>query len=400
MRVILSAKIGSFMNQTVFAQIMELIPRHEFNKCVRRYRGNYRTRHFSCWDQFLSMSFAQFSYRESLRDIEACLNAQPNKLYHMGIKGNVSISNLSRANEKRDWRIYADFAQVLISQARTLYEANSEFTLDIAGTVYALDSTTIDLCLSLFTWAKFRKYKGAIKLHTLLDLRGSIPSFVEITTGLVHDINILDVLMPEPGSYYIMDRGYLDFDRLYHLNEGKAFFVIRAKKNLKFKRLYSSPVDKRTGLRCDQLIKLTGTASGQRYPEKLRRVKYYDADHDRYLVFLSNQFELSALMIAELYRNRWKIELFFKWIKQHLKIKAFWGTSANAVKTQVWIAISAYVLVAIVKKRLNIELTLYTILQIISVSLFEKVPINQLLTGMENINQEGCAPNQLNLWDF
>ena len=388
------------MNQTVFAQIMELIQRHEFNKCVRRYRGNYRTRHFSCWDQFLSMSFAQFSYRESLRDIEACLNAQPNKLYHMGIKGNVSISNLSRANENRDWRIYADFAQVLISQARALYEVDSEFTLDIADTVYALDSTTIDLCLSLFTWAKFRKNKGAIKLHTLLDLRGSIPSFIEITTGLVHDVNILDILMPEPGSYYIMDRGYLDFERLYHLNEEKAFFVIRAKKNMKFRRLYSNPVDKKTGLRCDQCVKLTGIESSQRYPEKLRRVKYYDAEHDRHLVFLSNQFDISALMIAELYRNRWKIELFFKWIKQHLKIKAFLGTSANAVKTQVWIAISVYVLVAIVRKRLNIDLTLYTILQIISVSLFEKVPIYQLLTGTENNNPEEWSPNQLKLWDF
>lgn len=388
------------MSQTVFTQIMDFLPRYEFNKCVSRYRGNYRTRHFKCWDQYLSMIFAQLSYRESLRDIEACLNAQPNKLYHMGIKGRVSISNLSRANENRDWRIYADFAQVLISEARSLYTDDSEFTLDLANTVYALDSTTIDLCLSLFSWAKFRKYKGAVKLHTLLDLRGSIPAFIEITNGLVHDVNILDVLVPEPGSYYIMDRGYLDYHRLYRLHEEKAFFVIRAKKNLKFRRLYSQRVDKQIGLRCDQTIKLTGINSKYEYPEKLRRVKYYDRINGHYLVFLSNQFEVSGETIADLYRNRWKVELFFKWIKQHLKIKAFFGTSANAVKTQVWIAISAYVLIAIIKKRLKIRLTLYTILQILSVSLFEKVPINQLLTGAESKQFEAFSPNQLKLWDF
>lgn len=397
---ILSTKIGSLMNQTVFTQIMDFLPRYEFNKSVSRYRGNYRTRHFKCWDQYLSMTFAQLSYRESLRDIEACLNAQPNKLYHMGIKGRVSISNLSRANENRDWRIYADFAQVLISEARALYADDSEFTLDLKNTVYALDSTTIDLCLSLFPWARFRKYKGAVKLHTLLDLRGSIPSFIEITDGLVHDVNVLDVLIPEPGSYYIMDRGYLDYHRLYRLHEEKAFFVIRAKNNLKFRRLYSRPVDKQTGLRCDQAIKLTGTNSSQDYPDKLRRVKYYDRVNGHYLVFLSNQFDVSAQMIAELYRNRWKIELFFKWIKQHLKIKAFFGTSANAVKTQVWIAISAYILVAIIKKRLRIRLTLYTNLQILSVSLFEKVSIYQLLTEADFNHLEDTSPNQLKLWDF
>jgi len=308
------------------------------------------------------------------------LNTQPNKLYHMGIRGNISISNLSRANEKRDWRIYADYAQVLISKARFLYHDDSDFLSDLNDTIYALDSTTIDLCLSLFPWAKFRKHKAAIKLHTLLDLQGSILSFIEVTTGLIHDVNILDILIPEPGSYYIMDRGYLDFERLYRLHQDKAFFVIRAKKNLAFRRLYSNPVDKTTGLRCDQIVKLTGYKSSHFYSDKLRRVKYYDEKNDRYLVFLSNNFNLSALTIAELYRNRWKIELFFKWIKQHLKIKAFLGTSPNAVKTQIWIAISVYVLVAIIKKSLKIELSLYTILQIFSVPLFEKVPIYQLLT--------------------
>lgn len=388
------------MSKTVFTQIMESIVKYEFDKCVRRYNGNYRTRNFRCWDQFLCMSFAQLSYRESLRDIEACLNAQPNKLYHMGIKGNVSISNLSRANENRDWRIYADFAQVLISKARILYHDDSDFLLDLNDTIYALDSTTIDLCLSLFPWAKFRKHKAAIKLHTLLDLRGSIPSFIEITTGLIHDVNILDVLVPEPGSYYIMDRGYLDYERLYRLNQDKAFFIIRAKKNMKFRRLYSSKVDKTTGLRCDQIVKLTGYKSSQFYPDKLRRVKYYDSKNGRHLVFLSNNFDISALTIADLYRNRWKIELFFKWIKQHLKIKSFFGTSPNAVKTQVWIAISVYVLVAIIRKTLKIEMSLYIILQIFSVSLFEKVPINQLLTETKSQKSKGYSSNQLNLWEL
>ena len=388
------------MSKTVFSQVMEFFPKYEFDKCIRRYHGNYRTRHFKCWDQFLCMSFAQLSYRESLRDIEACLNAQPNKLYHMGIKGNVSISNLSRANENRDWRIYADFAQVLISKARVLYHDDSDFLLDLDNTIYALDSTTIDLCLSLFPWAKFRKHKAAVKLHTLLDLRGSIPSFIEITTGLMHDVNILDVLIPEPGSYYIMDRAYLDYERLYRLNQDKAFFVIRAKRNLKFRRLYSRKVDKTTGLRCDQLVKLTGYQSSRFYPDKLRRVKYYDSENDRYLVFLSNNFDVSALTVSDLYRNRWKIELFFKWIKQHLKIKSFFGTSPNAVKTQIWIAISVYVLVAIIRKTLKIEMSLYIILQIFSVSLFEKVPVYQLLTETGPQYSEGCSSNQLNLWDF
>jgi hypothetical protein len=346
------------------------------------------------------MCFAQLSYRESLRDIEACLNAQPNKLYHMGIKGNVTISNLSRANENRDWRIYAEFAQLLISKARVIYNDDQDFTIELDNIIYALDSTTIDLCLSLFPWAEFRKNKGAIKLHTLLDLRGSIPTFIEITNGLVHDVNILDTLIPEPGSYYIMDRGYLDFARLFKLKQNFAFFIVRAKKNLKFRRLYSKKIDKTSGLRCDQIIKLTGYKSSKYYPDKLRRVKYYDSETNKYLTFLTNNFEISALIVANLYHSRWKIELFFKWIKQHLRIKAFFGTSPNAVKTQIWIAISIYVLVAIIKKTLKIEKNLYTILQILSVSLFEKVPIYQLLTNSESQNSDIDNCNQLYLFNF
>ncbi len=386
--------------KTVFSQIMEFIPKYEFDKLVSKYRGNYRVRTFSCWDQLLSMSFAQLSYRESLRDIEACLNAQPQKLYHMGIRGTLAKTNLARANENRDWRIYAELAQVLISKARVLYQDDPDFVLSLDNTIYALDSTTIDLCLSLFPWAKFRKYKAAVKLHTLLDLRGSIPSFIEITTGLIHDVNILDILIPEPGSYYIMDRGYLDFERLYRLHQDKAFFVIRAKKNFQFRRLYSRAVDKTTGLRCDQTVKLTGYKSSQYYPEKLRRVKYYDAENNRYLVFLTNDFDILALIVADLYRNRWKIELFFKWIKQHLKIKTFFGTSPNAVKTQIWIAISVYVMVAIIKKTLKSEISLYTILQIFSVSLFEKVPIYLLLMESKSRNLNRCLSNQLKLFEI
>jgi len=386
--------------KTVFSQIMEFIPKYEFDKLVSKYRGNYRVRTFSCWDQLLSMSFAQLSYRESLRDIEACLNAQPQKLYHMGIRGTLAKTNLARANENRDWRIYAELAQVLISKARVLYQDDPDFVISLDNTIYALDSTTIDLCLSLFPWAKFRKHKAAIKLHTLLDLRGSIPSFIEITTGLIHDVNILDILIPEPGSYYIMNRGYLDFERLYRLHQDKAFFVIRAKKNFQFRRLYSRAVDKTTGLRCDQTVKLTGYKSSQYYPEKLRRVKYYDAENNRYLVFLTNDFDILALIVADLYRNRWKIELFFKWIKQHLKIKTFFGTSPNAVKTQIWIAISVYLMVAIIKKTLKSEISLYTILQIFSVSLFEKVPIYLLLMESKSQNLNRCPSNQLKLFEL
>ncbi len=386
--------------QTIFSQIMSCIPKYEFEKRVIKYKDNYKIRQFSCWDQFLSMSFAQLTYRESLRDIEVCLNAQPNKLYHMGIKGHVSRTNLANANRKRDWRIYAEFAQVLISNARKLYHDDPEFIVDLDNTIYALDATTIDLCLSLFPWAKFRKSKGAVKLHTLLDIQGSIPAFIEITTGLVHDVNILDVLIPEPGSFYIMDRGYLDFERLYRIKENFGYFIIRAKKNMKFHRTQSKKVDKSTGLRCDQVIRLSGFNTRKSYPDKLRRVKYHDSQTDKILVFLTNNFDIPALTVAELYRNRWKVELFFKWIKQHLKIKSFFGTSPNAVKTQIWIAISIYVMVAIIRKMEKIELNLYTILQIFSVSLFEKVPIYQLLTD-DSLQTFDCdSRNQLKLFEL
>jgi len=346
------------------------------------------------------MSFAQLSYRESLRDIEACLTAQPNKLYHMGIKGNVARTNLARANEKRDWRIYAEFAQILIAKARKLYDDDPNFTLQLNNTVYALDSTTIDLCLSVFPWAKFRKNKGAVKIHTLLDLRGSIPTFIEITQALLNDVNILDVLIPEPGSFYIMDRGYLDFKRLHQIKKNLGYFIIRAKKNMKFRRLYSHMVGKSTGLRCDQTIVMSGYYTAKNYPDKIRRIKYFDAATKKSLVFLTNNFDIPTLTIAELYHNRWKIELFFKWIKQHLKIKAFYGTTENAVKTQIWTAISVYVVVAIIKKQLNIKLSLYIILQIFSVSLFEKVSILQLLTNNTNATLEPEYSNQLILFDF
>lgn len=388
------------VERTVFSQIMEIFPKYEFNKLVDKYNGNYRSRKFSCWDQFLCMAFAQLSYRESLRDIEACLTAQPNKLYHMGIKGTVARTNLSRANEKRDWRIYAEFAQILIDTARKLYENDPNFTLQLNNTVYALDSTTIDLCLSIFPWAKFRKNKGAVKLHTLLDLRGSIPTFIEITMGLLSDVNILDILITEPGSFYIMDRGYLHFERLYRIKEELGFFIIRAKKNMKFRRLYSRKVDKSTGLRCDQTIVLSGYYTAKHYPDKLRRVKYYDINTKKHLVFLTNNFDIPASAVADLYQNRWKIELFFKWIKQHLRIKSFYGTTENAVKTQIWIAISVYVLVAVIKKQLKIELSLYTILQIFSVSLFEKVSILQLLTSANSQNNQEGSRNQLLLFNF
>lgn len=363
--------------KTIFAQVMDFLPLNEFRKCVRRYQGNYKLKSFSCLDQFLCMAFAQLTYRESLRDIETCLRSMKNKLYHMGIRSRVSRSTLADANENRDWRIYADFAQVLIHTARDLY-INDDFGVELENTVYALDSTTIDLCLSLFPWARFRKTKAGIKLHTLLDLRGSIPTFVEITEALLHDVNILDILVGEPGSFYVMDRGYLDFIRLYSWNLCGAFFIVRAKKNLKFRRLYSRKINKSTGLRCDQTIVLTN--SFKDYPEKVRRICFFDSENNLSLTFLTNNFSLPALTIAQLYKCRWKVELFFKWIKQHLRIKSFFGTSENAVKTQVWIAISVYVLVAIVKKRLNIQHSLYTILQVLSVTAFEKAPIDQVLT--------------------
>ncbi|MFC1733534.1 IS4 family transposase [candidate division KSB1 bacterium] len=387
-------------DRTILSQIMDFFPKYEYDKCVNKYKGNYRTRTFSCWDQFLCMSFAQLSYRDSLRDIEACLTAQPRKLYHLGIRGNVTLSNLARANEKRDWRIYADFAQVLIAKARKLYEDDPDFTIELHNTVYALDSTTIDLCLSVFPWARFRKNKGAVKIHTLLDLRGSIPTIIEITEGLLNDVNILDVLIPEPGAFYIMDRGYLDFKRLNRIRKQLGYFIIRAKKNMKFRRLYSKKVDKSTGLRCDQTIVMSGFYTAKSYPVQLRRVKYYDKTTQKSFVFLTNNFDIPALTVTELYHNRWKIELFFKWIKQHLKIKSFYGITENAVKTQIWIAVSVYVLVAIIKKQLNIELSLYKMLQILSVSLFEKVPILQLLTNIDCDILIHKHTNQLILFDF
>jgi hypothetical protein len=345
------------------------------------------------------MAFAQLTYRESLRDIEACLRSMQNKQYHMGIRGKISRSTLSDANERRDWHIYADFAQVLIYIARGLY-INDEFGVELDNTVYALDSTTIDLCLSLFPWARFRKHKGAIKLHTLLDLRGNIPSFIEITDGKLHDVNILDYLIPEPGSCYIMDRAYIDFLRLHILTQCFAFFVIRAKTNFQFRRLYSHPIDKSTGLRCDQTIVLTGIKSYKEYPDKLRRIRYFDSENDMYLTFLTNNFELPAFTIAQLYKCRWQVELFFKWIKQNLRIKSFYGTSENAVKTQIWIAISVYVLIAIIKKRLNLRLSFYTILQIFSVTVFEQVPIIQVLTEYDYVNQVADSCNQLLLFEL
>jgi len=377
---------------------MEHLPLPAFRKCVQRYQGDYKVKTFSCFDQFLVMAFAQLSYRESLRDIEACLQAMRSKLYHMGIRGGISRNNLAHANETRDWRIWADFAQVLIHTARHLY-AGDPFGVELDQTVYAFDSTTIDLCLSLFPWARFRKHKAAIKLHTLLDLRGSIPSFIQITEGKVHDVNVLDDLIPEPGSFYVLDRGYLDFERLYRFHQALAFFVIRSKSNFQFRRIYSHPIDKSTGLISDQTIMLTTFYSAEAYPEKLRRVRYFDHETDKRLSFLTNNFLLPALTIAQLYKCRWQVELFFKWIKQHLRIKVFYGTSENAVKTQVWIAVSVYVLVAIIKKRLELDHSLYTILQILSVTLFEKVPMIQVLTDFDYETEHRESPNQLLLFN-
>jgi hypothetical protein len=384
--------------QTIFSQLMDFITTHEFNQCVKRYNGNYKIKNFTCWEQFLCMAFAQLTYRESLRDIQACLRAANKKLYHMGIRSKVSRNTLAHANQIRDWRIYADFAQVLIKEARKLY-IKEDFGVQLEQTVYALDSTIIDLCLSLFPWALFRKKKGAVKLHTLIDLRGNIPTVIFITHGKVHDVNILDDLVIEAGAIYVMDRGYLDFERLYMIHQSSAFFVTRAKSNFDFKRLHSKRVDKATGVLCDQIVTLQGFYAKKSYPDKLRRIKYYDADKKKRLVFLTNNFLLPALTIAEIYRCRWQVELFFKWIKQHLRIKAFYGTSENAVKTQIWIAISVYVLVAIIKKRLNLNLSLYTILQILSVSLFEKTPVLQALTSTDYNDHEEDFHKQLILFD-
>jgi len=386
-------------NRTLFSQIMDYLPLSDFRRCIKRYRGNYRVRTFSCLDQFFCMAFAQLTYRESLRDIEACLRSMQNKLYHMGIRGRVSRNTLAHANERRDWRIYADFAQVLIDQARRLYR-DDDFGVELERTVYALDTTTIDLCLSLFPWARFVKSKGAIKLHTVLDLRGSIPTFIKITDGRADELCLLDELIPEAGSYYIMDRGYLDFTRLYTLHLFQAYFVIRSKKDTQFRRVYSQPVDKTTGLICDQTIRLTGIYTHNYYPEQLRRVRFYDVETDNDLVFFTNNFNLPAITIAQLYKCRWQIELFFRWIKQNLRIKSFYGTSINAVKTQIWIAVSVYVLVAIIKKQLKIEISLYTLLQILSVTAFEKISIYQLLREMTDTNERDDDYKQLKLFNL
>jgi len=383
--------------KTIFSQLMEFLPTYEFRQCVKRYRGNYKIKSFSCWDQFLCMAFAQLTYRESLRDIQACLRGNHQKLYHMGFRGKVSRNTLAHANQVRHWRIYADFAQILITQARSLY-ANEDFGVELKQTVYAFDATTIDLCLSLFPWAQFRQRKGAIKLHTLLDLRGSIPTLIFVTHGKVHEVNLLDELFVEPGAIYIFDRGYLDFARLYKIHQASAFFIIRAKSNFRFRRIYSQPVDKSKGVQVDQIIELHGFYVHKDYPERLRRIRYFDAEKNKRLIFLTNHFTLPAFTIAELFRCRWKIELFFKWIKQHLRIKAFYGTSENAVKTQIWIAISVYVLVAIVKKQLKVDLSLYTMLQILSVTLFEKTPLLQLLSQIDPKQTENDFPNQLKLF--
>jgi len=382
----------------VFAQITQHLPLTTFRRCVARYDGEHKVKTFSCLDQYLCMAFAQLTYRESLRDIEACLRAQADKLYHMGIRSRVSRSTLADANEVRDWRIYAEFAHSLIGIARRLY-AQESFGVELKETVYALDASTIDLCLSVFPWAPFRSTKAAIKLHTLLDLRGNIPTFLHISDGKLHDVNVLDLLLPEPGAFYIMDRGYIDFERLYRLHAAGSFFVTRAKSNLKAHRRYSHPVDRSTGLICDQTIVLTGFYSRQDFDTPLRRIKFKDLETGKRLVFLTNNFALPAITITELYRCRWQVELFFKWIKQHLRIKVFFGTSENAVKSQIWIAVSVYVLVAIVKKRLNLSASLYEMLQILSLTMFERIPLDQLLADIMTDDIQALAGNQLKLFD-
>ena len=385
--------------RTVFSQILDHLPWYEFQKCVARYRGDYQQKSFSCWDQYLAMAFAQLTYRESLRDIEACLRSMSGKLYHAGFRGRVARTTLADANESRDWRLYADFAQVLIGIARPLH-AHDPISVDLDQSLYALDSTTIDLCLSVFPWARFRKHKAAVKMHTLLDLHGNIPTFIRITNGKVHDVNILDEILPEAGAFYMMDRAYIDFERLYCFTLCSAFFVTRTKENVLLQRRYSHPVDKSTGVLSDQTVILTAINSAKAYPEALRRISYRDPITEKRLRFLTNNFVLPALTIAEIYRCRWQVELFFKWIKQHLRIKAFFGTSENAVKTQIWIAVSVYVLVAIVRKKLGLEASLYQILQVLSVTLFEKTPILRALQACDSESNSVEVGNQLNLFDF
>ena len=385
--------------RTVFAQLLDHLPSYEFQKCVTRYEGDSHLRGFSCLDQFLAMAFAQLTYRESLRDIEACLRSISAKLYHKGFRGKVARTNLAASNETHDWRIFADFAQVLIAIARPLY-ASDPIGVELEQSLYALDSTTIDLCLSMFPWARFRKGKAAVKMHTLLDLHGNIPTFISITDGKVHDVNILDEILPEAGAFYVMDRGYVDFGRLFVFTQSLAFFVVRSKANVKLQRRYSHPVDRSTGVRSDHTVILTAVGSATAYPDPLRRVTYVDPETNKRLVFLTNNFTLPALTIAMIYKSRWQVELFFKWIKQHLRIKAFFGTSENAVKNQIWIAVSIYVLIAIVRKRLELEISLYQILQILSVTLFEKTPILQALQPSDSQESSTDSVNQLILFDL
>jgi hypothetical protein len=386
--------------QYVFGQIAQVLPRRDFDKCVARYRGNHRVRGLTCWIQFLAMSFGQITHRESLRDTVTCLQAHASKLYHLGFNHPVFRSTLADANEGRDWRIYADFAQVLIARARQLYLDDNDFLLEIEGPVYALDATTIDLCLSVFWWAPSRQTKAAIKLHTQLDLRGDIPTFIRITDGLTHEVNILDEIVFEPRAVYIMDKAYLDFARLYRMNLAGAYFVTRAKSNTACERVYSRPVDKQTGLRCDQTVRLKIWQATKDYPKHLRRVKYFDKEHDQTYVFLTNNFEITPMEVALLYKHRWRVELFFKWIKQNLKIKTFWGESENAVKTQIWIAVCTYLTAAILKKELGINRNLYEILQILSVSVFDKTPIKQLLDEYQLQNFNDSCTNQLTLFNL
>ncbi len=383
-----------YTGRLIFSQVMDYLPKHIFRQCVNRYHGNRKIKNFTCLDQFLCMAFAQLTYRESLRDIEVCLRAQHNKLYHMGIRGGIARNTLANANKTRDWRIYADLAQSLITTARGLY-INEDFGLDLDNTVYALDASTIDLCLSVFPWATFRRTKAAVKLHTLLDIRGNIPTFIHITDGKVHDVNVLDILIPEPGAFYIMDRGYVDFKRLYIMHNTGAFFLIRAKSNTLYKRRYSHKTDTSDGVICDQTIMLTGLKTSVDYPQALRRVKYHDTATGKTFNFLTNNFTISAQTVADLYKQRWQVELFFKWIKQHLRIKSFYGTSENAVKSQIWIAVSVYVLIAIIKKRLGIKENLYTILQVLSITVFEKTPLVQAVTGSAYKNDK--TPNVIQL---
>ena len=387
-----------YTGRLIFSQVMDYLPKHIFRQCVNRYHGNWKIQNFTCLDQFLCMAFAQLTYRESLRDIEVCLRAQHNKLYHMGIRGGIARNTLANANKTRDWRIYADLAQSLITTARDLY-INEDFGLDLDNTVYALDASTIDLCLSVFPWATFRQTKAAIELHTLLDLRGNIPTFIHITDGKVHDVNVLDILIPEPGAFYIMDRGYVDFKRLYTMHKAGAFFLIRAKSNTLYKRRYSHKAYTSGGVVCDQTIVLTGVNTSLAYPQALRRVKYHDAATGKTFNFLTNNFTISAQTVADLYKQRWQVELFFKWIKQHLRIKSFYGTSENAVKSQIWIAVSVYVLIAIIKKRLGIKENLYTILQVLSITVFEKTPLVQAVTGSAYKKEKAPDVIQLKLFD-